>query len=72
MIPQSLIKTRSKSQKSRSQGEEVQKVVTRQPCSAILLGCSAVMPLNETAPHGRHELCILSSAQPLVNLYFII
>ena len=26
----------------------------------------AVSPLNETAPHGRRELCTLSSAQPLV------
>ena len=29
---------------------------------------SAVTPLNKTAPHGHgwHELCTLSSAQPLV------
>ena len=29
---------------------------------------SAVTSLNETTPHGRHELCTLSSAQPLVTV----
>jgi len=34
---------------------------------------SAVTPRIETgtAPHGRRELCTLSSAQPLVRIYFI-
>ena len=33
---------------------------------------SDVTPLNETAPHGRRELCTLSSAQPLVIIVIII
>jgi len=43
-------------------GSKEQNVATRQPCGAV--------SLNETAPHGRRELCTLSSAQPLVCFFF--
>jgi len=51
----------SKGQKSRSQGQKVQKVATRQPCGAVSLRCDAAQR------DGRRELCTLSSAQPLVQ-----
>jgi len=45
-------------QKVKGQGHRVKRCAT--PCR------SGVTPLNETAPHGRRELCTLSSAQHLV------
>jgi len=44
-----------------SQGQKVQKkVATRQPCGAVSLRGDAA---QRDLPHGRRELCTLSSAQ---------
>jgi len=44
---------------------------SRRDSRAASSGC-AVTPLNETASHGRRELCTLSSAQTLVLIVLIL
>ena len=61
MIHQSPINIRSKVKVTGSKSAKK----SRRDSRAAQCRCDvSVTPLNETAPHGRRELCTLSSAQP--------
>ena len=51
--------------RSKDQGHSV-KSAKRRDKTALRRRLVAVTPLNKTAPHDRHELCTLLSAQLLV------